>query len=222
MPCLPKTLLFAEVLVQTGFMRPDIARLGQLVKKRRLELRRTQVDVYRAGGPSDTTLTGLEQGTATSVSKDTLRKLDVGLDWEPGSATRVYLREGDPETLPKQTRRGITRPFGELSAGNDGSVRYTMTNHPVTNTSMIQLMIALSRLGLRLEDFRAGEMAAEDFAEVVEEVLETGADAVAEWMGGPDQMSALGEALQYLTKQANPSARSAAIDGDNGVDDASG
>lgn len=77
-----------------------MAKLGQAVKARRAELGLTQQDVAQAGGPSDTTQTGIENGTATAVSTATLRKLDFALGWASGSARHILENGG----LPKQLR----------------------------------------------------------------------------------------------------------------------
>lgn len=59
----------------------------------------SQIDVWRAGGPSNSVMTGLESGSARSVSSKTLSKLDTALQWEPGSARRVYEEGGEPVEL---------------------------------------------------------------------------------------------------------------------------
>lgn len=56
----------------------------------------SQIDVWKAGGPSNSVMTGLEGGAARSVSAKTLAKLDAALQWEPGSARRVYEDGGEP------------------------------------------------------------------------------------------------------------------------------
>lgn len=79
-------------------MDAKIARLGIAVKNRRQQMGYTQQDVTRDGGPSDTTQTGIELGTATGVSSATLRKLDTALRWQPGSAKAV-MDGGDPTVI---------------------------------------------------------------------------------------------------------------------------
>ncbi|MFC9892142.1 helix-turn-helix domain-containing protein [Nocardia sp. NPDC127579] len=79
-------------------MEANMARLGQAVKSRRLELGLTQQEVAQAGGPSDTTQTGIEKGVAKSVSPSTLRKLDAALGWAVGSSKEI-LDGGEPTTL---------------------------------------------------------------------------------------------------------------------------
>jgi hypothetical protein len=54
--------------------------------------------VWRHGGPSNSTLTNLENGTTDRISPASLRKLDLGLRWTKGSAERV-LNGGEPELL---------------------------------------------------------------------------------------------------------------------------
>lgn len=83
-------------------MDDRIARLGMAVKSRRQQMGYTQQDVTRDGGPSDTTQTGIELGTASGVSPATLRKLDTALRWQPGSAKAV-MDGGDPTVLDEPT-----------------------------------------------------------------------------------------------------------------------
>lgn len=70
-------------------MTQDMARLGAAVAARRAELRLSQEEVAKRGGPSTTTLSKIELGMTDNVSRQTLEKLDRGLDREPGWAQRV-------------------------------------------------------------------------------------------------------------------------------------
>lgn len=76
-------------------MSTNAQRLGEKVLARREELDMTQLEVWQAGGPSNTTLTVIESGKATGLVRATARKLDAALQWEPGSAKRVW-EGGDP------------------------------------------------------------------------------------------------------------------------------
>ncbi|AZV00692.1 immunity repressor [Gordonia phage Lilas] len=94
--CLPN---FLGIVGYMDLDRYHEARLGDLVRQRRAELGLTQKEVHQAGGPTDTTLTKIENGEWTPGNrKNTLRKLDVGLAWVPGSAARV-LAGGEPTPL---------------------------------------------------------------------------------------------------------------------------
>lgn len=64
-----------------------IARLGRAVRDRRTELRMTQDDVARAGGPSDVTVRNIESASVSRVNAGTLGKLDHALQWEAGTAS---------------------------------------------------------------------------------------------------------------------------------------
>lgn len=67
--------------------RPDqLRRLADAVRARRDELGLSQVDVWDAGGPSNSTLTEIENARATRIEYRTLRKLDHGLDWARNTA----------------------------------------------------------------------------------------------------------------------------------------
>lgn len=55
------------------------------------------MDVWKLGGPSNSTLTAIEAARGPAPSRSTLRKLDRGMNWSPGSARRVLLG-GRPAT----------------------------------------------------------------------------------------------------------------------------
>ena len=69
--------------------------LAKWVVARRDELDLSQLDVWQSGGPSNTTLTEIENGRIENLTRTTARKLDAGLRWEPGSAKRVW-EGGEP------------------------------------------------------------------------------------------------------------------------------
>ena len=75
-------------------------RFGELVLARRAELDLSQMDVWQAGGPSNTTLTEIENGRLERLTRTTAKKLDVGLQWESGSAKRAW-EGGEPQPLVK-------------------------------------------------------------------------------------------------------------------------
>lgn len=77
-------------------------RLAAAVKARRDELDLTQHEVWKNnGGPSNTTLTIIENGLLENLTRTTRRKLDAGLKWVPGSALNVWDGTGAPEPLPQ-------------------------------------------------------------------------------------------------------------------------
>lgn len=106
---------------------------GRLVLRRREELSLTHDQVADAGGPSDSTLTKIEaDGGPAAVRSDTLRRLDVGLRWQPGSAKRAW--ESGAEPIPVDApppgldsftdldlARELTRRLAEKSERSDGS-----------------------------------------------------------------------------------------------------
>jgi hypothetical protein len=72
----------------------SVARLAFFARQRRGQLRLTQEQASANCGLSKRTLMQIEAGEA-SPSELTLGKLDVGLQWEPGSA-RTVLDGGEP------------------------------------------------------------------------------------------------------------------------------
>jgi hypothetical protein len=85
-------------LGKLAHMSTEGVRLGQYVLARRRELDATQMEIWQAGGPSNTTLTKIENGLLDSLQRKTARALDAGLQWEPGSAKRTW-EGGEPTPL---------------------------------------------------------------------------------------------------------------------------
>lgn len=79
-------------------MSANAANLARWVKARRDELDLTQMEVWMAGGPSNTTLTKIENAEMDGLTRTTARKLDAALQWEPGSARRVW-EGGSPNRI---------------------------------------------------------------------------------------------------------------------------
>lgn len=79
-------------------MSTNAERLAHWVRTRRADLDLSQLDVWQAGGPSNTTLTEIENGRVERLTRTTARKLDAGLRWEPGSAKRTW-EGGEPSPL---------------------------------------------------------------------------------------------------------------------------
>lgn len=77
-------------------MSTNADRLAAAVKARRAELDLTQLDVWQNGGPSNTTLTAVENGQMETLSRVTARKLDKGLRWAAGSARGAWEGTADP------------------------------------------------------------------------------------------------------------------------------
>ena len=77
----------------------DLVRFGSMVRGLREDLGLQQEEMKAQGGPSSTTMSGIERGVIVDPAPSTLRKLDVGLRWAPGSAAAT-LDGGDPEPLP--------------------------------------------------------------------------------------------------------------------------
>lgn len=79
-------------------MSSNAQRLADAVLARRDELAKSQLEVWQAGGPSNTTLTTIENGLTENLTNATAKKLDRGLEWTPGSARAVWLG-GEPTRL---------------------------------------------------------------------------------------------------------------------------
>ncbi|MGE2714225.1 helix-turn-helix domain-containing protein [Mycolicibacterium litorale] len=89
-------------------MEPQWERLGEYVAARRKNRGWSQAAVADRGGPSDTLQSRIEAGDwrPTRGVAETLKKIDAGLEWAEGSASRV-LDGGEPTPL---NRDGRPRP----------------------------------------------------------------------------------------------------------------
>lgn len=74
-------------------------RLAEAVRARRERLDWNQMMVQSHGGPSNTKQTEVENARLERLTAQMARKLDRGLQWEPGSARRVWNGEGEPMPL---------------------------------------------------------------------------------------------------------------------------
>lgn len=83
----------------------DISALAVAVRQRRAKLGLTHEDVVNRGGPSGVTLTKIEAAKGPVPRGATLKKLDLALDWRPGSALRTL--SGDkPTPIDDEPRAG--------------------------------------------------------------------------------------------------------------------
>ncbi|WP_232785804.1 helix-turn-helix domain-containing protein [Mycobacteroides chelonae] len=83
----------------------DISALAVAVRQRRAMLGLTHEDVVNRGGPSGVTLTKIEAAKGPVPRGATLKKLDLALDWRPGSALRTL--SGDkPTPIDDEPRAG--------------------------------------------------------------------------------------------------------------------
>jgi transcriptional regulator with XRE-family HTH domain len=78
-----------------GMELKNWAGLGEAVRARRAQLGMTQHDVEQAGGPSDVTLSQIEQGTPRSYQQRTRITLERALQWKPGAVEAILAGE-DP------------------------------------------------------------------------------------------------------------------------------
>lgn len=78
--------------------------LKAAVSGRRHHLGRSQIEVWRGGGPANSTMTSLEAAASTSVTRSTLTKLDAGLEWVPDTAAKVVRGEITPDAAVHDPR----------------------------------------------------------------------------------------------------------------------
>lgn len=89
---------------RTRITPENAARLAHHVKARRTQLGLTWRDVGAGGGPTWSTLARIESAEQVKrLHGDTLRRLDVGLEWAPGSAKAV-LDGGEPTPIDEEQK----------------------------------------------------------------------------------------------------------------------
>ncbi|MFE3081755.1 hypothetical protein [Nocardia tengchongensis] len=189
----------------------NIARLGQLAHQRRLELGLSQAKVAEAGGPSDTTQAALEAGTLSKVRPATLLKLDIGLRWAPGSAAAI-LRGGEPvvaeylEGLQQQQRdiaEEARRKHTQDWVDPLGAIHVPLAPDQMTPERINQLLVVIADLDVQSRSlFESEDPAVQRAAAAAQRAVVVVSQAVAEWMGGEDQLVELAEALSRLAKQS--------------------
>ncbi len=82
-----------------AYDRSDWERLAGAVRRRRDELDKTQAEVASDGKFSTDRYSAIELGKVTSLMSKTIKALERGLDWAPGSV-RAVLERGEPTPLP--------------------------------------------------------------------------------------------------------------------------
>lgn len=92
--------------MMAGMEASHWAKLGQAVRDRRTKLHMTQEDVAQAGGPSDFTMSKIEQGDPGPYRRSTLAALERALQWKPGAVEAILAGEdpGGWERPPSQER----------------------------------------------------------------------------------------------------------------------
>ncbi|MGZ4518928.1 MAG: hypothetical protein ACXVXP_00350 [Mycobacteriaceae bacterium] len=93
-------------------------RLRDAVLARRTELDMTQIDLWQAGGPSNTTQTAIATGQLRTLTRTTAKKLDHGLRWEAGSARAVWEGGKPTPVLPGASVRDSAWMREQISAAN--------------------------------------------------------------------------------------------------------
>lgn len=133
-----------------------VARLGQAVEARRRYLGLSQIDVWQAGGPSNSTLTRIENGEGDAPSAATLRKLDTALEWGAGTSAAI-LAGIDPDRV---YRAGAAfdqieslRVHSQINASPSSSLSGSARGRPAMNNRrnrQIEQRAVPERLGLAL------------------------------------------------------------------------
>lgn len=128
-------------------MSSSADRLAEAVLKRRLQLGDSQVEIAQRGGPSNATLTNIENGRTENLEPATARKLDVGLKWESGSARAVWEGTGEarPLTPVGQLKRMISSVESAKMAADDKAYILRVLQAELENLEMVARQRARKR-----------------------------------------------------------------------------
>jgi|GEM_PF-6357093 len=179
-------------------MANEIERLGRFVSERRKELGLSQIDVWQSGGPSNSTLTGIETGSANKVSRSTLRKLERSLMWAPGSA-QVVLDGGEPDAVDVSKV-----PAGTTYDESNMSIEVPFKPEQLDAETAFDLLTKNGQLQSAIEAFEDSEGSIEDVIAAAKEEVEVARRIIVQYFGGADSMRALGEALLYTLHTNGP------------------
>lgn len=112
-----------------------VARLAAAVRARRTYLGLTQGEVTAAGGPTNSTLTSIENGRSARIVQKTLKKLDSSLQWPEGTAL-AYLTDTKTNLDRAQTRTPLenvpTETLAEIASEALSELRRRII-HPRNN-----------------------------------------------------------------------------------------
>lgn len=117
------SLFLAVATKVTRVSGPDMARFGAIVNRRRRELGLSLDDVAAVGGPSQVTVSNIEQGATNKPHFATFAKLDTALSWTPGSAARTFDGQSpEPLDLTDQTQASSRRRTASAIGPDDAAV----------------------------------------------------------------------------------------------------
>lgn len=91
-------------------------RLAHLMEERRLDLQLEWKEVASRAGLVYETLRALRAGDAGAPTPLTLRKVDKGLEWMPGSSQRVLEGRGDPQDVLSPAERQTLEQYGRAAS----------------------------------------------------------------------------------------------------------
>ena len=134
--------------------QPQWERLGNEVVGRRRSRGWSQAAVTAQGGPSDTLQTQIEQGRwrPSRGVDESLRKIDAGMQWEPGTASRILSGdsvgyEAAPNTpataIPSNLAARLNKLFEVMRKKSDPPLSNEAVAEAVTRQTGIPISAAL-------------------------------------------------------------------------------
>ncbi len=130
-------------------------RLGELVRGRRERIGISRRQAGLSGGPTEPTLLKIERGQAGRISPDTMRKLDMCLEWEAGS-TAAIVAGGNPVPVGRRGSRNIALgpPAIEVPADTIGRlIRVAREISDLARVDSPQMRAAANRLDAAIQPF---------------------------------------------------------------------
>lgn len=146
--------------------------LAAAVAGRRSHLGRSQLDSWRRGGPSNSTMTSIEKAASRSVTTATLKKLDMGLDWVPGTAIGVLRGEILPNVAAHDPRYDLDYQHSQQPDG----MRFNGTVSDIDEQPLQSIDVTRGGVeGLRNHMLRSKIMKKQESDRTAEEIAFVGA-----------------------------------------------
>lgn len=166
----------------------ELKKFGAVVAARRRWLGLTRDQVHAAGGPADTTLARIENPTPTTAPPRarTLRRLDEGLRWSPGSAART-LAGGEPDPLDTESAEN-SEPSAPANPLNFSKLEISVELVRGLLTTSDVVYDVLTRQDLPASCMPAAEKAADELASIIRKLSAAYATEVLERAGGPGRV----------------------------------
>lgn len=149
-----------DAIGMANWTQAAVDALSTAVNSRRAFLGRSQLEVWRAGGPANSTLTSVEGAVSLTIKPSTLRKLDVGLDWQAGTAIGILKGEINPTAAGRSHDYDFTFSTPNRNAYVPEHPAVDNTDDEIDELDAVENLVALVAQGWRQARVLADAVAA--------------------------------------------------------------